>query len=68
MMIILTQEEYNELIKKASSVDILVEERVQIEKDRIWKALQEGCKSFRTETLRNHPIEAIRSLLSEILR
>ena len=68
MMILLTQEEYNELLKKGNELEVLVDEQVQKEKDKIRSLLQQAFNKNYEEGLRGENLLVyIRNKLNEIL-
>ncbi len=67
-MIILTQKEYNELVKKSSSVELLVEERVAAEKKKIFDLLVQSFSEDKRRIIERDPQTYIRNSINEILR
>lgn len=68
MMVLLSKKEYDDLVKKATAVELLVEERVEAEKTRIWSAIREGLKGRSDEhAFKQHPVEYVRALLEKVI-
>ncbi len=68
MMILLTQEEYNDLLKKSSAVDVLVEEKLEQEKKRIFDLLAQSFTEDKRWIIERNPQTYIRDKINEILR
>ncbi len=68
MMILLTQEEYNDLLKKSSAVDMLVEEKLEQEKKRILDLLAQSFTEDKRWIIERNPQTYIRDKINEILR
>lgn len=66
MMILMSQKEYNDLLKKAGNVEQLVEERMQQEKDKLYANLRRAFQEGYNDEM--NPVFFVKEKLNQLLR
>ena len=64
MMILLSKAEYNELLKRAGNVDVLVEEKMAVEREALYARLRRIATDDRSFVM--NPEAAIRRFMAEL--